>query len=261
MDKTRNYNKQIEPEIDEILSLLAKIAATFLKSKQSKHEKLDISEKEFSEKMEIIFLRRFVNEIGENRMTHVLTSLLEDVTNLNLLTGDEVDAEKRNKYDAVVAENALKEKIALEMENRNRWDQRVQYCLKNLNNPIALNSSPLIRLAQVERIARTKYKNEGLPRAKALKDVLFLCIDRLVKEMENDSSSIKVARYLKLAKKGMNNSQIAKEMGLTREHVSRVYRNKALNLVTQEFLTTIGHYNMAAKGDYKINLLSSLTPA
>ncbi len=226
------------------------------KTSDSLRAKLDNLGKEFSEKVEIVLLRSFINndeddgenEGGENRLTQILTPSPEDKLSLKELRArDDVIVEDKQSEE-VGKKRKEKEETEPETENRNKWQERIWYCLKNLDDLIALNSSSLTRLAYIERIAKNKYKNEGLPKAKLLRDILNLCIDRLIQELENDNNSVKIAGYLKLAKKGLNNSQIAKELGLTREHVSRVYRNKSIELVTQEFLSTVGHSNLVFRG-------------
>ena len=146
----------------------------------------------------------------------------------------------KDKKGAVPPIGNRRKRVSSEM-----WCDRVWYSLKHLDDLIALNYSPLTRLTYIERIAEEKYKNEALARARALRNTTNLCIDRLLKELENEASSAKEVQYLKLIRRGLNNSQIAKELGLTREHVSKVYRNKTIQLVTQEFLSTVGHPNLA----------------
>jgi len=45
--------------------------------------------------------------------------------------------------------------------------------------------------------------------------------------------------YLDLLVKGLSCQEISKQLGLSREHVSRVYRKKAVELVTEEFLSVV----------------------
>ena len=93
-----------------------------------------------------------------------------------------------------------------------QWVARVGHALRNLDVRSALNRSHLARLAYVERLARDLGGEPALSRA---------------------------CQYLILLKEGLSCQQISHELGLSREHVSRVYRRKALELLTQEFLSTI----------------------
>ncbi len=60
---------------------------------------------------------------------------------------------------------------------------------------------------------KEEHRNEDLPKARVLRDAVNLCIDRLIRELENEANSSKIvlmsiemAQYLKLVKKGLNNN-------------------------------------------------------
>jgi hypothetical protein len=47
--------------------------------------------------------------------------------------------------------------------------------------------------------------------------------------------------YLQLLVEGFSCKEISRRLGLSREHVSRVYRKKALLLLTEEFQSMVGN--------------------
>lgn len=104
---------------------------------------------------------------------------------------------------------------------------------------MVIEPEPLARLAYVERLARERYKGHLLPRGLALRQLLIDCVERVVRDLSSERALSRVCQYLVLSKEGLSCQRISKELGLSREHVSRVYRRRALELLTQEFLLVI----------------------
>lgn len=119
------------------------------------------------------------------------------------------------------------------------WEQRVGHALKNLGDRSVLNRSPLARLTCIERLAAEEYKGHLLPRGLALHDILLSCVKKISTELVNDPGLARACDYLKLLVDGLSCKEISRQLGLSREHVSRVYRKKALELVTEEFLCRV----------------------
>jgi AraC-like DNA-binding protein len=124
-------------------------------------------------------------------------------------------------------------------ETNDQWVNRVGHALRNLDDRSILNRSSLARLSYVEKLARERYSSHILPRGLALREVLVECIDKVVNDLSEDAGLSRACRYLDLLKQGLSCQQISSELGLSREHVSRVYRPRALDLVTTAFLSTI----------------------
>ena len=124
-------------------------------------------------------------------------------------------------------------------ETNDQWVNRVGHALRNLDDRSVLNRSSLARLSYVEKLARERYSSHILPRGLALREVLVECIDKVVNDLSEDAGLSRACRYLDLLKQGLSCQQISSELGLSREHVSRVYRPRALDLVTTAFLSTI----------------------
>jgi hypothetical protein len=97
----------------------------------------------------------------------------------------------------------------------------------------------LARLAYVERLAKERYSDHVLPRGLALREVLIFCVEVIVRDLANEPAMSRACDYLALLKEGLSCQQISKELGLSREHVSRVYRRKAFELLAEQFLCVI----------------------
>ena len=127
-----------------------------------------------------------------------------------------------------------KDKAALDM-----WQRRVDHALKNLGDRSILNRSPLAGLAYVDKLAEDKYEGHILPRGLALHEILIECITKISTELSNEPNLVRACNYLDLLVRGLSCQEISKQIGLSREHVSRVYRKKAIELVTEELLSVV----------------------
>lgn len=121
------------------------------------------------------------------------------------------------------------------------WQERVEHALRHLGDRSVLNKSPLARLSFVETLSREEYDGHLLPRGLALHDILISCVERVSTELSNEPGLAKACTYLKLIITGANSREISKQLGLSREHISRVYRKKAIELVTEEFLSIVNN--------------------
>jgi len=117
-----------------------------------------------------------------------------------------------------------------------RWQERIWYALRHLDDRSALNQSPLARLAYIQRLAETRYRGTILARGSALKEVLLGCVDRVLALTGEEQGLQTTCEFLRLVKEGLSLTAISERLGLSREHVSRVYRRRAVELVAQEFL-------------------------
>jgi hypothetical protein len=127
------------------------------------------------------------------------------------------------------------------------WQARVWHALRHLDDRSILNQSPLARLTCIQRLADTKFKGNALVKGLALKHILIECVDRLVVELCKETGLIRTCQLLRLVEQGQSITSISRSLGLSREHVTRVYKKKAVELVTQEFLAIVGHPGPIAK--------------
>ena len=121
------------------------------------------------------------------------------------------------------------------------WQQRVGEALKNMPDRSALNRSPLARLSYVERVASERYNGRLMARGLALREVLDGCVERVVSDIANEPALRREREYLELVRDGLSCKEASKRLGLSREHVSRIYRKRSLQLLTEEFLQRTRH--------------------
>jgi hypothetical protein len=117
---------------------------------------------------------------------------------------------------------------------------KVENALKNLGDRSALSRSPLARLDHVQGVAADKYSDKLMPRGLALRQVITECVVRICAELGDEPGLAKPCRYLDLRAKGLKCTEAAAQLGLTREHVSRTIRPRALGLLLEEFLSVTG---------------------
>ena len=119
------------------------------------------------------------------------------------------------------------------------WEARIEHALRNIGDRIALNRSPLAKLSYIEKLASDKYRGYTLPRGLALHEFLISCVRKISAELGDEPGSARACKYLELLAAGMSCREISKQLGLSREHVSRVVRKKALQLITEEVISTL----------------------
>jgi CRP-like cAMP-binding protein len=120
------------------------------------------------------------------------------------------------------------------------WTSRVDHGLRNLGDRAILNRSPLAKVTYVQKYAAEKCQGHLLPRGLAVRDILISCVDRISTELGDDPALARPCAYLKMLVQGLSRTEISRQLGLSREHVSRQIRKRALELVTEEFLATTG---------------------
>jgi hypothetical protein len=128
------------------------------------------------------------------------------------------------------------------------WENRIGHALKNLGDRSVLNRSQLARLDYIEKLAVEKYDGHTLPRGLALHDTLLSCVEKVASELGNEPGLARACQYLHFISEGLSCSEISRRFGLSREHVSRIYRRKAIELVTEEFLSTVRNTKSRHRG-------------
>jgi len=122
-----------------------------------------------------------------------------------------------------------------------RWERRLDVALKTINDRSALNRNSLADIAYIGKLASESYRGHLFPRGLALHDTLLTCIEKISTELGNEAGLTRACTYLQLITEGLSCKEIARQLGLSREHTSRVYRRKALELLIEEFKSTISN--------------------
>ena len=73
------------------------------------------------------------------------------------------------------------------------------------------------------------------------------CVDEIISKSGNDPNLSRTCALLRLVKQEYSLIAMGKTLGWSREHVTGAYNRKAIELATQEFLSTIGHNGLACK--------------
>jgi hypothetical protein len=63
------------------------------------------------------------------------------------------------------------------------WVSRIGYALRHLEDRSKLNSSPLVGLAYVKRLAEEEYQGHILPRGLALRQLILSCVQDVVSDV------------------------------------------------------------------------------
>lgn len=115
--------------------------------------------------------------------------------------------------------------------------RRVAWAVRNLDDLIALDQSPLAKLVFVEKHAADHYQGRLCSRGLALRDLITESLGEVISETAGNGLS-RLHDLLDMLRNGLTISQASREIGLCREHVSRVYAKQAFRLVTERFLST-----------------------
>jgi len=113
---------------------------------------------------------------------------------------------------------------------------RVASAVRNLDDLIALDQSPLAKLGFVEKYAADHYQDRLCSKGLALRDLIKESLDDIISETAGNGLP-RLHDLLDMLRNGLTISQASREMGLSREHVSRVYAKQAFRLVTERFLS------------------------
>jgi len=122
-----------------------------------------------------------------------------------------------------------------------RWERRLDLALKSISDRSALNRNSLADITYIGKLASENYNGHVFPRGLALHDTLLNCIEKLSSELADEVGLTRACTYLQLLVQGLSCKEIARQLGLSREHTSRVYRRQALELLIEEFKSTISN--------------------
>lgn len=106
-----------------------------------------------------------------------------------------------------------------------------------------LQESNLARLPEVTRHVNLK---QAMPHAQALRALLTTAAHKVVKDMNATPDKSKAALFLRRYIEGKSVTEIAREMGVRREWVSRSYRGEAFKLAGEQFVRLISREDTPA---------------
>lgn len=115
-------------------------------------------------------------------------------------------------------------------KSRAEWEAWVREALSNLDDPIALGRSPLARLTFVGQVAQERYRLSVAARGRALRDILRACLQAVGKEIDQAP----LGKLIECLTAGRSQRELARELGISEEHLSRTYKARLVRLVTEK---------------------------
>jgi hypothetical protein len=115
-------------------------------------------------------------------------------------------------------------------------EREVWHALKCLTDPYELDKSRLTRLKPVEVLAERRAPNGAFTKGEVVSDLLLSCIERLGGKAEREGEFPRCAQLLAEIARCSTLAEASRQIGLSREHVTRKYRPKAIKILAREFL-------------------------
>ena len=119
--------------------------------------------------------------------------------------------------------------------DQSNWSEWIGQALKNLGSSLMLEENPLAHYPFADRLAQRKYSRRFSPSGSALRELLVTCIGEVISETEEESALYRENQYLKLWMQGLNVTQIAQELAVTREHCSQTVRRRVIQMLVAKF--------------------------
>jgi hypothetical protein len=114
------------------------------------------------------------------------------------------------------------------------WQARARYILRHLDDPIALQRSPLCRLVALERLAKGKYPNGVVARGRALHDLALECLREIEAELDGYSGAARFKKFVVLTRCGLGVTKASRELGISPEHATRCLKRELVELFTEK---------------------------
>lgn len=130
-------------------------------------------------------------------------------------------------------------KVAQKKRGRKSGQEEIRNvgsALKNLQEVEFLEQSSLGRLPAVRQLAETEYRQASFPTALALRRLLLQAVRDVMRELGEMQRYQREIKFLQKYIAGESVAKISRGLGLSREHVSRTVRPRALGLVARVFL-------------------------
>ncbi len=119
------------------------------------------------------------------------------------------------------------------------WQARARYVLRHLDDPIALQRSPLCRLAALERMAKLKYPSGIVAEGRYLNELAIDCIKEIEEELGDYAGVNKLKAFITLTRQGKGVTEASRELELSHEHVCRSYERILVKLLAQKLMGTL----------------------
>lgn len=111
---------------------------------------------------------------------------------------------------------------------RSLRERHLRRALLRMDDPIALEESPLARLAIIERCAGELFTRRVCARGLALSRILHVCLRQVGADLGEHHPAATLARALD---RGMTQASAAREIGISEEHLTRRWKPAVVALV------------------------------
>jgi hypothetical protein len=112
---------------------------------------------------------------------------------------------------------------------------RIDHALRHIDDRIELNRNPLVRLPVIQDLARARYSNCVHPCAVALRHIVRLAVDETLADLQGEPSLRRLLQFLHLYASGSSVKSASEQLGLSREHCSRVLKKQVVLFVAEKF--------------------------
>ena len=118
-------------------------------------------------------------------------------------------------------------------------EHEVWHALKCLDDIYELECSRLTHIKTVQVLAESRYGQSAFAKGEVIAETLASCITRLSGKAGIAGQFPRVAYLIAGVARGSTLSQVSRQLQLTREHVTRKYRPKAMKILAKEFVTEL----------------------
>jgi hypothetical protein len=116
------------------------------------------------------------------------------------------------------------------------WQNRSRYALRHIDDPLALEWSPICRLPIIDKIAKEKYRDGVLPHGRALHDFVLLCLEEIEHELDGHQGVAKLKQFIQLTRQGAGVKKASLALGLTTCYVSREFKKILVELFAEKMM-------------------------
>ena len=116
------------------------------------------------------------------------------------------------------------------------WQLRARFVLRHMDNPIALQRSPLCRLRALERMAEANYPHGVVARGRSLNEVALECLEEIENELDGHNGAAKLKSFTALTRQGMKVVEASRILDITPEYASRSFKRTLVNLLAEKLI-------------------------
>lgn len=104
------------------------------------------------------------------------------------------------------------------------WQRRARFLLRHIDDPLALEMSPVCRISELVRFAKERYPRSIVARGHALHDLIIECLEEIENELNGHDSVSKLKEFVRMTRQGKGVSEAARTLKVTPEYASRGFK-------------------------------------